>query len=113
MENGNGLHSNGQKSCDREKKLIGYRGHWYDVATFIPHHPGGEVIEKFVGQDATCVIESIHKYDVMKRRRPGRICEACLQSDISVAGCWCVVSKNLAGDQNRIQTMKGPVFIPP
>jgi len=61
-----------QRLKDNEKrKLIGYRGHWYDVTTFIPYHPGGEVIEKFVGQDATCVIDSMHKYNVLENKKGG------------------------------------------
>ena len=55
----------------KEKRLIGYRGHWYDVTSFIKYHPGGEVIEKFIGQDATCVIDSMHKFNVVENRKPG------------------------------------------
>ena len=57
-------------SCARERKYIGYKGLWYDITVFIKRHPGGNVIEKFVGQDATHVIETAHGKDVLKRRRP-------------------------------------------
>ena len=60
------------------KKLIGYRGQWYDVTSFVKHHPGGEVIEKFVGQDATCAIESMHKFDVLSNRKPGMLNCICI-----------------------------------
>lgn len=52
------------------RKLIGIDGHWYDVSAFIPHHPGGDVIEKFVGKDATAVFHAFHREGVLKRRRP-------------------------------------------
>lgn len=53
-----------------ERQYIGYRGQWYDITDFIPKHPGGEIIEKFVGQDATHVIETAHRKHVMKYRKP-------------------------------------------
>ncbi|XP_076812217.1 uncharacterized protein LOC143459123 [Clavelina lepadiformis] len=55
---------------DNNKKLIGYRGRWYDVSNFTDYHPGGKVIEKFVGHDATCVIDSMHKHNVLEKRTP-------------------------------------------
>ena len=69
-----GIAMNGQvdQHKNEKPKLIGYRGYWYDISTFIPHHPGGEVIEKFIGQDATCVIDSMHKYNVLEKRKPGK-----------------------------------------
>lgn len=53
------------------KKLIGYRGSWYDVTNFVSRHPGGDVIERFLGQDATSVIETFHNRDVLKFWKPG------------------------------------------
>lgn len=53
-----------------ERKYIGYRGQWYDITKFIKHHPGGNIIERFVGQDATHVIETAHRGDVLTLRRP-------------------------------------------
>lgn len=52
------------------KKLIGYRNQWYDITNFIRRHPGGDVIEKFVGKDATSVIQTFHKNNVMKHWKP-------------------------------------------
>lgn len=38
-----------------------YRGKAYDLASFIPHHPGGEwLINLAVGRDATALFESYH-----------------------------------------------------
>lgn len=41
-------------------KILIYRGRRYDVSSFLPKHPGGPVLEKFVGQDATCVLHMTH-----------------------------------------------------
>ena len=58
------------------KKLIGIDGHWYDITSFIPHHPGGNVIEQYVGKDASAVFHGFHKQSVLKYRKPcGRISE--------------------------------------
>lgn len=53
-----------------KRKYIGYKGDWYDITDFIKRHPGGDIIEKFVGKDATHVIEVTHGKDVLKHRRP-------------------------------------------
>jgi fatty acid desaturase (delta-4 desaturase) len=38
-----------------------YRGVAYDLASFIPHHPGGAwLINLAVGRDATALFESYH-----------------------------------------------------
>jgi hypothetical protein len=38
-----------------------YRGKAYDLASFIPHHPGGEwLINLALGRDATALFESYH-----------------------------------------------------
>lgn len=75
-EKKNGFTSDSYRDKEKEsgrKKLIGYRGRWYDITNFIEHHPGGEVIEKFVGQDATCVIDSMHKFNVLDKRKAGKL----------------------------------------
>lgn len=32
------------------RKLVGVDGAWYDVTDFIPRHPGGPIIEEFIGR---------------------------------------------------------------
>ena len=52
----------------KERKVIGIDGIWYDVTTFITRHPGGEVLEHFLGEDATDVFRSIrHRSSVLKQ----------------------------------------------
>jgi delta8-fatty-acid desaturase len=65
QQNGIGIHE-----TKKEAKLIGIDGKWYDITTFIPHHPGGEVIEHFIGKDASEVFHAFHEKDVLKHRRP-------------------------------------------
>lgn len=43
-----------------EPQIIVYRGRRYDVSAWLARHPGGSVIERFVGQDATCVMHMCH-----------------------------------------------------
>ncbi|XP_002131801.2 uncharacterized protein LOC100181774 [Ciona intestinalis] len=57
------------KEC-HGKKLVGYRGNWYDVTNFAAVHPGGDVINMYVGKDATFVMDGMHRFDVLKGRRP-------------------------------------------
>ncbi|CAD5115661.1 unnamed protein product [Dimorphilus gyrociliatus] len=52
------------------KKLVGVNGNWYDVTNFIKIHPGGPIIEEFVGKDATDVFLSNGHKGVLKRWRP-------------------------------------------
>jgi len=40
-------------SIPADKKCVGISGIWYDVTDFIKRHPGGPIIEEFVGKDAT------------------------------------------------------------
>ncbi|XP_039263386.2 uncharacterized protein LOC120339347 isoform X1 [Styela clava] len=62
---------NGDKNNNTAKrKYLGYRGEWYDVTNFVERHPGGDIIEKFVGQDATHVIDTAHSKDVLKSWKP-------------------------------------------
>ena len=49
-------------------KCLGINGYWYNISTFIDKHPGGPVIEEFVGYDATDAYRSFHKQDVLKQR---------------------------------------------
>lgn len=53
-----------------DQKLIGIDGYWYDVTKFIPHHPGGNIITRFVGKDASAVFHAFHKDSVLKHRKP-------------------------------------------
>ena len=48
----------GEDDIFKKKKLIGIDGKWYNVTNFIKYHPGGPIIEKFVGQDATAAFRS-------------------------------------------------------
>jgi delta8-fatty-acid desaturase len=51
--------------------LIGIRGKWYDVTSFVPHHPGGDILLDFVGQDATSQFIAYHdEKTVLKVRKP-------------------------------------------
>ncbi|XP_014662015.1 PREDICTED: sphingolipid 10-desaturase-like [Priapulus caudatus] len=56
---------------DESTKLIGIEGRWYDVTNFTAFHPGGEIIEQFVGCDATAAFHAFHQgRNVLKHRRP-------------------------------------------
>lgn len=57
---------------EQNRKLIGIDGYWYDITTFIPYHPGGDVLEKFVGLDATGIFHGFHRDTVLKHRKPYR-----------------------------------------
>ena len=70
----------GGEPAKKSPQLIGYRGNWYDVRTFIPKHPGGDIIKKFIDQDATSVIDSMHRKDVMKYLKPCEFCFVVLGS---------------------------------
>jgi len=58
------------KSSKQGKKLIGIDGYWYDITNFIPYHPGGKVIEQFVGKDASAVFHGFHRQSVLRHRKP-------------------------------------------
>lgn len=54
-----------------DRKLVGVNGKWYDMTSFIPKHPGGPVIEQFIGKDATVPFKSIFNHgDILKHRKP-------------------------------------------
>mmetsp|Transcript_9518 Transcript_9518/g.23899 ORF Transcript_9518/g.23899 Transcript_9518/m.23899 type:complete len:361 (-) Transcript_9518:691-1773(-) len=42
------------------QQLLAIDGLWYDITTFKENHPGGPVIERFAGTDATCEFYSMH-----------------------------------------------------
>ena len=55
---------------DPERKHVGVDGKWYDVTDFIERHPGGPVIEMFIGKDATHVFHAYGHRNVLKYRKP-------------------------------------------
>jgi delta8-fatty-acid desaturase len=53
-----------------DRKLVGIDGKWYDVTDFISQHPGGPILEHFIGQDATAIFHANgHKDIVLKHRK--------------------------------------------
>ena len=56
----------------KSNKVIAVNGYWYNVAGFIKYHPGGPVIEKFVGVDITTTFYGIHRNpdEILKLRKP-------------------------------------------
>jgi cytochrome b involved in lipid metabolism len=56
----------------KSHKVIAVNGYWYNVAGFLKFHPGGPVIEKFVGADITSTFYGIHRNpdDILKNRKP-------------------------------------------
>ena len=55
-----------------ENKAMSINGYWYDVTNFIPHHPGGRIIEKFLRCDATSSFYAMHGFPekILKKRWP-------------------------------------------
>lgn len=53
-----------------ERSLIGVDGQWYDVTAFKKRHPGGDIIEEYVGMDATQIFHAWHPPRVLAKRRP-------------------------------------------
>lgn len=53
-----------------EKKLIAVNGNWYDITNFIDYHPGGTIINRFVGKDASSVFQAFHKPTTLKHWKP-------------------------------------------
>lgn len=43
-----------------EKSTFVYRGRRYDVSDWLARHPGGDILARFVGQDATCAMHMSH-----------------------------------------------------
>lgn len=55
---------------ENDKVLVGVRGNWYDVTSFVPHHPGGDVLLDFAGRDATAQFTAYHTGSVLAKRKP-------------------------------------------
>lgn len=55
---------------DQRLLAVGVGGNWYDVTSYIPYHPGGDVILEFVGRDATAQFMAYHSPQVLKKRTP-------------------------------------------
>lgn len=57
---------------DSGRSLLAIDGKWYDVTSFIPHHPGGDIISEFIGKDATDVFFANHPqaFELLKHRKP-------------------------------------------
>lgn len=60
----------GSPETKSNRKLVGVDGLWYDVTTFLPHHPGGPIMEKFIGEDASQVFHAYGHEKVLKYRKP-------------------------------------------
>jgi fatty acid desaturase len=53
-----------------DMKCVGINGYWWDVTDFLPQHPGGPILEQFVGKDATAPFRTLLHQDVLKHRKP-------------------------------------------
>lgn len=49
--------------------LVGVRGTWYDVTSYVKHHPGGDVILEYAGRDATAIFVANHDERILKRHK--------------------------------------------
>ena len=49
--------------------LVGVSGSWYDVTSYVKHHPGGDVILEYAGRDATEIFVANHDLRVLKRHK--------------------------------------------
>lgn len=60
------------KEYHSKNKVIAVNGYWYDVKKFIPYHPGGPIIEKYVGADVTSSFYGMHRHpdDILAGRIP-------------------------------------------
>ena len=56
----------------KEHQAISINGYWYDIGTFIPHHPGGDIIKTFIRADATASFYGMHNNAdlILKKRFP-------------------------------------------
>jgi len=57
------------EDSDATRKRIGIDGVWYDVSNFINRHPGGDVIEEYVGRDASSVFRIFHDPKILKNHQ--------------------------------------------
>jgi len=53
----------------KTRKTIIYKGRRYDITRWIPRHPGGAIIERFIGQDVTVPLHMFHDIRNNKRMR--------------------------------------------
>jgi len=59
--------------AQEERKTIIYKGRRYDITNWMPRHPGGSVIKRFVGQDVTV---PLHMFHDMRSRMMQRLLKA-------------------------------------
>ena len=52
--------SGSDSSNEAAPQIIIFKARRYDVSKWIDHHPGGAVIERFIGQDVTCPLHMYH-----------------------------------------------------
>lgn len=83
--NGHALSLSASDCLDADRQYIGIDGYWYDITTFIPHHPGGDIIKQFVGKDASVVFHAFHKQSVLKHRKPRAKMEE-IKAEVDEAG---------------------------
>ena len=62
--------SSAKTNPKNQKQWIVIRNQVYDIAKFAPNHPGGSVISKYIGRDATDEFEAFHLPRVLKSRLP-------------------------------------------
>ena len=60
------------KAYHSKNTVIAVNGYWYDVEAFIPKHPGGPIIKKYIGADVTSSFYGMHRHpdEILKRRIP-------------------------------------------
>ncbi len=52
----------------KDKSIIGIDGNLYDITAFIKHHPGGDIMKKFISKDATAVFKAFnHKKEWLEK----------------------------------------------
>ena len=60
------------KDFHSKNTVIAVNGYWYDVEALIPKHPGGPIIEKYIGADVTSTFYGMHRHpeQILERRTP-------------------------------------------
>ena len=60
------------KEFHSKNVVIAVNGYWYDVEKFLPKHPGGPIIEQYIGADVTSSFYGMHRHpdEILKRRTP-------------------------------------------
>lgn len=67
----NAADAGGDLNDTTKPKLVGVNGKWYDVTNFLDKHPGGPVLEQFIGEDCTAVFKAYRHPDyVLQNRKP-------------------------------------------